>query len=150
MGPPIISTEIKLVDWEEGWSQLLQLHISFLVLRRFYSKKFCIYYMIFWKELIFLFIHKEQWVKHSLCHHNSSPCFPIGNYTKHDKPYPRGEIVIGGPSVTLGYYKNPEKTAESFEVDRNGQRWFHTGDIGELHPDGCLKIIGKDFLLNFC
>lgn len=51
--------------------------------------------------------------------------------------------------MTLGYYKNPEKTAESFEVDRNGQRWFHTGDIGELHPDGCLKIIGKDFLLNF-
>ena len=52
--------------------------------------------------------------------------------------------------MTSGYYKNPEKTAESYEVDRNGQRWFHTGDIGELHPDGCLKIIGKDFLLNFC
>ena len=71
--------------------------------------------------------------------------FSIGNYTINDKPYPRGEIVIGGPSISLGYFKKPDKTAETFEVDRNGQRWFHSGDIGELHPDGCLKIIGKDF-----
>ena len=65
-----------------------------------------------------------------------------GNYTIRDKPHPRGEILIGGPNVTLGYFKNPGKTAEDFEVDRNGQRWFHTGDIGEFHSDGCLKIIG--------
>ena len=45
--------------------------------------------------------------------------------------------------MTKGYFKNPAKTAEDFEVDRNGQRWFHTGDIGEFHPDGCLKIIGE-------
>ena len=50
--------------------------------------------------------------------------------------------MIGGPNVTLGYYKNPKKTAEDFEVDRNGQRWFHTGDIGEFHDDGCLQIVG--------
>ena len=67
-----------------------------------------------------------------------------GNYTITDKPNPRGEIVIGGPVVTRGYFKNPAKTAEDFEVDRNGQRWFHTGDIGEFHPDGCLKIIGEE------
>ena len=53
--------------------------------------------------------------------------------------------MIGGANVTQGYFKNPTKTAEDFEVDRNGQRWFHTGDIGEFHPDGCLKIIGKHF-----
>ena len=67
-----------------------------------------------------------------------------------DKPYPRGEIVIGGPNVTQGYFKNPAKTAEDFEVDRNGQRWFHTGDIGEFHPDGCLKIIGEELFYNGC
>lgn len=70
----------------------------------------------------------------------------LGNYTVRDKPYPRGEIVIGGPNVTKGYFKNPKKTAQEFEVDRNGQRWFHTGDIGEFHPDGCLKIIGNNVL----
>lgn len=70
----------------------------------------------------------------------------LGNYTVRDKPYPRGEIVIGGPNVTRGYFKNPKKTAQEFEVDRNGQRWFHTGDIGEFHPDGCLKIIGNNVL----
>ncbi|KAK3698543.1 hypothetical protein QZH41_014469 [Actinostola sp. cb2023] len=66
-----------------------------------------------------------------------------GGYTIRDKPHPRGEVVIGGPNVTLGYYKNPKKTAEDFEVDRNGQRWFHTGDIGEFHDDGCLQIVDR-------
>ena len=67
-----------------------------------------------------------------------------GNYNVTDKPYPRGEIVIGGPVVNRGYFKNPTKTAEDFKEDRDGMRWFHTGDIGEFHPDGCLKIIGEE------
>ncbi|RMX48628.1 hypothetical protein pdam_00007999 [Pocillopora damicornis] len=66
-----------------------------------------------------------------------------GNYNVTDKPYPRGEIVIGGPVVNRGYFKNPTKTAEDFKEDRDGMRWFHTGDIGEFHPDGCLKIIDR-------
>lgn len=41
-----------------------------------------------------------------------------------------------------GYYKNPEKTKEEFIVDEDGRRWFKSGDIGELHHDGCIKIIG--------
>lgn len=51
--------------------------------------------------------------------------------------------MIGGPNVTMGYYKNETKNREDFFVDEKGQRWFCTGDIGEFHPDGCLKIIGK-------
>lgn len=51
--------------------------------------------------------------------------------------------MIGGPNVTMGYYKNEAKNREDFFVDESGQRWFCTGDIGEIHPDGCLKIIGK-------
>lgn len=77
--------------------------------------------------------------------HSKTTLFNLsGGYTVRDKPYSRGEVVIGGPNVTLGYFKNPKKTAEDFEVDRNGQRWFHTGDIGEFQEDGCLRIIGME------
>lgn len=65
-----------------------------------------------------------------------------GGYTNKDKPNPKGEIIIGGPNVSMGYFKNEEKTTEEFSIDENGQRWFCTGDIGEFHPDGCLQIIG--------
>ncbi|XP_053316196.1 fatty acid CoA ligase Acsl3 [Spea bombifrons] len=66
-----------------------------------------------------------------------------GGYFNTDQPCPRGEILIGGSNVTLGYYKNEEKSKEEFFVDQNGQRWFCTGDIGEFHEDGCLKIIDR-------
>uniref|UniRef100_A0AAX7VY23 long-chain-fatty-acid--CoA ligase n=1 Tax=Astatotilapia calliptera TaxID=8154 RepID=A0AAX7VY23_ASTCA len=64
-------------------------------------------------------------------------------YYSTDKPNPRGEILIGGPNVTMGYYKSKGKIQDDFFVDKNGQRWFCTGDIGEFHPDGCLKIIDR-------
>lgn len=67
-----------------------------------------------------------------------------GGYRSTDKPHPRGEILVGGPNVTLGYYKSEAKNQEDFFVDENGQRWFCTGDVGEIHKDGCLKIIGKE------
>uniref|UniRef100_A0AAX7UNS5 long-chain-fatty-acid--CoA ligase n=1 Tax=Astatotilapia calliptera TaxID=8154 RepID=A0AAX7UNS5_ASTCA len=66
-----------------------------------------------------------------------------GGYYSTDKPNPRGEILIGGPNVTMGYYKSKGKIQDDFFVDKNGQRWFCTGDIGEFHPDGCLKIIDR-------
>lgn len=64
-----------------------------------------------------------------------------GGYTSKDKPHPRGEILIGGANVTLGYYKQEHMNQDYF-VDKAGQRWFCTGDIGEVHPDGCLQIVG--------
>lgn len=65
-----------------------------------------------------------------------------GGYRISNKPFPQGEIIIGGDSVSMGYYKLPNKTGEDF-FDEDGKRWFKTGDIGEFHADGVLKIIGN-------
>lgn len=62
-------------------------------------------------------------------------------YRVTDHPHPRGEIVIGGDIVSAGYYKLPDKTKEDF-FQEDGRQWFRTGDIGEFHPDGSIKIIG--------
>ncbi|KAF3445286.1 hypothetical protein FNV43_RR14981 [Rhamnella rubrinervis] len=66
-----------------------------------------------------------------------------GGYTTSDKPMPRGEIVVGGHTVSAGYFKNEEKTNEVYKVDENGVHWFYTGDIGQFHLDGCLEIIDR-------
>nr|XP_039267256.1 long-chain-fatty-acid--CoA ligase 4-like [Styela clava] len=66
-----------------------------------------------------------------------------GGYFPSNKPHAQGEVWIGGPIISQGYYKNEEKTAEDFYVDEDGQRWFKTGDIGEILDDGSLKIIDR-------
>ncbi|KAL8125147.1 hypothetical protein AgCh_012720 [Apium graveolens] len=69
--------------------------------------------------------------------------WPEGGYSANDSPMPRGEIVVGGPHVTLGYFNDDEKTKEVYKVDERGMRWFYTGDIGRFHADGCLEIIDR-------
>ncbi|KAL3212525.1 hypothetical protein MRX96_007941 [Rhipicephalus microplus] len=68
--------------------------------------------------------------------------WPEGAYRVFDKPNPRGEVVVGGPCVARGYFKKPELTREVFTYEA-GVHWFYTGDIGEIFPDGTLKIIDR-------
>lgn len=58
-----------------------------------------------------------------------------------DEPVPPGtvgEIVHRSPHATLGYYRDPDKTAEAF---RGG--WFHSGDLGVLDADGRLSVVDR-------
>jgi long-chain acyl-CoA synthetase len=63
-----------------------------------------------------------------ICDNERNP-LPVGN---------QGEIVIKGENVMLGYWKNPEATAESI---RDG--WLYTGDLGYMDPDGYLYVLGR-------
>ena len=56
------------------------------------------------------------------------------------RPAPRGELCMRGPQIFLGYYKQPDKTAEA--IDSEG--WLHTGDIAVILPrNGAVKLIDR-------
>lgn len=77
---------------------------------------------------------------------------PIDEYRSVGKPCPSfrikidghsadgvGELCVKGPSVTKGYYKDPEATAQVFDEDG----YFHTGDIAYLDGQGRLILVGR-------
>jgi len=62
---------------------------------------------------------------------------PEMNYSVNDNP-PRGEVCFAGSSVMSGYFKNPEKTAESLH-----DGWLWSGDVGQINPNGSLNIVDR-------
>lgn len=64
---------------------------------------------------------------------------PDMEYTVDDKPYPRGELLLRGPSVFKEYYKNEEETKKAFTEDG----WFKTGDIASIDEKGRVQIIDR-------
>lgn len=53
-----------------------------------------------------------------------------------------GEVQLAGPTLAEGYLGDPERTALAFVVER-GERWYRTGDLGEIADDGRLRIRGR-------
>jgi long-chain acyl-CoA synthetase len=80
-------------------------------------------------------------VSSSICNHKDIRIGMVGKIVKDVsvKIAPDGEIMVKGPNVMMGYYKQPDLTAEVLEPDG----WFHTGDIGELHEGNYLKITDR-------
>merc|ERR1712137_949340 len=78
-----------------------------------------------------------------------------GNYKNKDKDDPnigmrRGEVLIGGPGVSSGYFINPAspnedlvKKNEEDWVEVGGQRFFRSGDVGQITSSGTLQIIDR-------
>ena len=50
-----------------------------------------------------------------------------------------GEICVRGYQVMQGYYKKPDETAKAIDADG----WLHSGDVGFLRADGCLRFLGR-------
>jgi len=54
-----------------------------------------------------------------------------------------GEILVKGPTVVRGYYKDLEATEKAFVVDQEGQRWYRTGDAGYIDSTGHLIYLDR-------
>ncbi len=54
-----------------------------------------------------------------------------------------GELLISTNTLMMGYYENKEATDEVIEIDAQGTRWFHSGDIGYVDKDNFVYITGR-------
>ncbi len=54
-----------------------------------------------------------------------------------------GELIISTDTLMIGYYEDPEATAEVIETDAEGRRWFHSGDIGRVDSEGFVYVTGR-------
>ena len=54
-----------------------------------------------------------------------------------------GEVLIKSETLMIGYYEDEDATNEVIETYENGERWFHSGDVGYLDEDGFLFITGR-------
>lgn len=75
-----------------------------------------------------------------------SPCveacladLPDMDYLSTDKPFPRGELLLRGPTLFQEYFRNPEETKKAYTEDG----WFRTGDVATIDELGRFKIIDR-------
>jgi fatty acid CoA ligase FadD9 len=69
---------------------------------------------------------------------------PDLGYFATDRPHPRGELWVKTADVSLGYYKQPEVTAEMFDADG----WYHTGDVfAEIGPEELTYVDRRNNVL---
>jgi amino acid adenylation domain-containing protein len=54
-----------------------------------------------------------------------------------------GELIIAGPGVLVGYWNLPDRTAQAFFVDQEGERWYRTGDLVLEDADGVFTYVGR-------
>jgi long-chain acyl-CoA synthetase len=54
-----------------------------------------------------------------------------------------GELLISGPQVMRGYWKNPEATSETIRTDPDGTTWLRSGDISRMDEDGYVYIVDR-------
>ncbi|CAN5310884.1 long-chain fatty acid--CoA ligase [soil metagenome] len=55
----------------------------------------------------------------------------------------RGELAISGPQVMQGYWNRPEETSAAIRDDRDGRRWFLTGDVATMDEEGYFSIVDR-------
>ncbi|MDA7966040.1 long-chain-fatty-acid--CoA ligase [Ruegeria sp.] len=72
----------------------------------------------------------------------------IADNENYQKALPHGEVgelMVRGPIVMIGYFNDPERTAEALEDDG----WLHTGDLAKMDSDGCVYVVDrkKDMIL---
>jgi amino acid adenylation domain-containing protein len=73
-------------------------------------------------------------------HYRSRVVDPEGNDVARGT---EGELLVSGVGVMSGYWNLPERNAAAFLVDRDGVRWYRTGDLVVEEPDGCLLFHGR-------
>ena len=54
-----------------------------------------------------------------------------------------GEMCFSAPNMMIAYYKNEHSTSDVIEVDKEGTRWLHTGDLGYVDKEGFVFFVGR-------
>lgn len=59
-----------------------------------------------------------------------------------NKPFAQGEIVLGSDAIAAGYLDNPEESEQAF-FEKDGMRWWRSGDIAEVDERGVFRIVDR-------